>query len=307
MEELEKLIELLERAKRVQSGESKELDDIIKKTKMYLGSYFPLKPSYLGEIDLISFSPKIYVGGMDRSASVKTWESGKEQLINSIDTRIEEIKHIEKQKSKNLIEQPLKTKTVKVEDTERITALQAKIDELESRPKRYSNATIISIISVILVIISGAFLLGKYFGENRFDKDKIELTDKNEKLKHLVDSLTNANLKLNNQIGVLKSEIERLDVIVQKPITEVSISFLSPTSIFDGQILINAKDDFNSAVLSFDGIIGVTKILQEPFKEKEIKVSKGDRFFLKDELNQIWTVNVMDAEVSVDLELIKRK
>lgn len=51
-----------------------------------------------------------------------------------------------------------------------------------------------------LVVLGGTFLFGKYIGENRFDKEKIELNTENENLK-------NENLKLNDSIKNLNKSV----------------------------------------------------------------------------------------------------
>jgi hypothetical protein len=50
--------------------------------------------------------------------------------------------------------------------------------------------------SLIIVLVGGAFSFGKYFGENRFDKVKIDLEAGNTELKYRLDSVTDVNVNL---------------------------------------------------------------------------------------------------------------
>lgn len=73
--------------------------------------------------------------------------------------------------------------------------------------ERWTKNTLIGALALLLTLLSGSFFLGKYFGENRFDKMMIDLNDENKilktetlqlsiKLKNAKDSLNNFKLKL---------------------------------------------------------------------------------------------------------------
>ena len=88
MEVLENLGLLHNRAQNLNYNDRKELDDIIQKSKMYINSYFPLKPTYALEVEHINFKPlyvNSYTGGENYE---KAWEEGKNKLVNLLDTRI---------------------------------------------------------------------------------------------------------------------------------------------------------------------------------------------------------------------------
>lgn len=207
-------------------------------------------------------------------------------------------------KNKDLYEKGL---TITKQGQIRLNQMQKVVDSEKNQlsssyTKGYSNGEKISIISVICVFIGGAFFFGMFFGQNRFDKEKIELTDANKELKIKYDSISKVNNSLTTRVKEQETVKQPTDLI-----TKVSISFLSPTSIFKGQILINAtRNSYGKALLTFEGIIGVTAKEGGLFDKKEIEVTKGNRFYIKDENKKIWTVNVLGSSVSVDLEIIEK-
>lgn len=71
---------------------------------------------------------------------------------------------------------------------------------------------------------------------------------------------------------------------------KIDISFLSPTSIFEEEILITAKNEIgDKALIEFKGIEGISES------------AKGDRFYFKSDKDIIYSVNVLS--ISNDVEL----
>lgn len=90
---IENLKKLKNRAENLQYSDQRELDDIIRKAKLYIGQIFLNKFEYSLEVGLILFKPLTTVYGMDDTHEkncIKAWNDGKKSLINFIDTRIEE-------------------------------------------------------------------------------------------------------------------------------------------------------------------------------------------------------------------------
>jgi hypothetical protein len=184
-----KLNELKQRTERLNYRDKKELDDIQRKTKLYLGKAFPHRIDYLGELDRISFSPSSYVSGVSSEPYTNSWKSGKEELINLLDTRIEELQ-LESQKPKDTENQVrVIEKVVHVEDYKRIKELTQELNTVKAKKNLWEKANYFALGGIILTIVGGSFLSGKYFGENRFDKEKIQLLYDNNDLKELNDSL----------------------------------------------------------------------------------------------------------------------
>jgi len=67
-----------------------------------------------------------------------------------------------------------------------------------------------AVYTIIPIVISGAFILGFYFGNTKFDKDKIELTEKVKSLSAKTDSL-DLQLKLKDKI-ILRKEIKNKEI-----------------------------------------------------------------------------------------------
>jgi hypothetical protein len=205
-----KLEELKDRAEKLSYIDKHDLDDIQRKTKMYLEKLFPNKFTYPGEVDQIKFTP-IYVTGPGDRQYQEAWSNGKQKLINLLDTRIEEFKveipKIEIKKNDfKIIE-----KIVKIEDKTRINELIDQNNILHSKKNLWERINWGTFLTIILSLIGGSFLFGKYIGENRFDREKIQLLDnskilelKVDTLKGIINKLENKNIELNNKIKILK-------------------------------------------------------------------------------------------------------
>jgi hypothetical protein len=305
---IEKLKELKRRTENLPYKDEKELDDIIRKTKMYVEKLFPMKPTYSSEITLIKFKPSFFVSGMGEQPYRESWTSGQQKLINFLDTRIEEKALELKAQPKTNPEPKVIEKIVMVQDNSRIDELTQENAALRRSKSLWNKINWAIFIPILLTVLGGAFVLGIYIGKAQFDREKLELFEKNKVLESQNDSLKNeinsANEKIQNLVKLVPEDI------VKEPMfpLEVEISFISPTSIFDGEILITAREDISDkAILVFKGIMGLSRSLSDSFDGLEIKVEKGDRFYFKSELGNIYTVNVLSSNVDVDLEIIERK
>ena len=198
---IDKLNELKQRTERLSYNNKKELDDIQRKTKLYLEKAFPNKFTYSGEVDRISFFPSFYVSGMGSEPYTKSWKSGQEELINLLDTRIEELQ-LEVQKPKNT-EAPVRVieKVVHVEDYKRINELTQELNAVKAKKTLWERINYFALGGIILTLVGGSFVFGKYFGENRFDKEKNQLLYDNNDLKERNDSLNLHIKQLEKQIS----------------------------------------------------------------------------------------------------------
>lgn len=186
---IDKLKELKQRTEKLNYNDKKALDDIQRKTKLYLDKAFPNKFTYSGEVDRISFFPSFYVSGMGSEPYINSWKSGKEELINLLDTRIEELQ-IENTKPKNS-EEPVTVieKVIHVEDYKRINELTQELNAVKAKKTLWERINYFALGGIILTLVGGSFVFGKYFGENRFDQEKIQLLYDNNDLKEYYDSL----------------------------------------------------------------------------------------------------------------------
>lgn len=204
---IENLENLKSRTQFLNYSDKKELDYIKRKAKMYLEQLFPSKFLYPGEVDAIKFTPLYAVGDTSESEYRKAWNDGKEQLVNLLDTRIEEYKiNVRKiqqlqsaqatqvSQSKNIIEIE---KIVEVENTQRIQSLTQELDNLRRKKRLWSRLDWSVVVTIFLTLLGGSFLLGKYIGENRFDQEKIQLSD--------------SNSRKNQEIILLQNKIRQLE------------------------------------------------------------------------------------------------
>ncbi len=184
---VKKLEELKIRTENLIYKDQKELDDIKRKAKLYLEQLFPNKFTYQGEVDKITFFPSFWVDGMGSQPYIDSWNKGKGELLNLIDTRIEEAKII----TSNPKEENIKIveKIIQVVDNKRIEELTQELGALKGSKSLWQRINYFALASVIISFVSGAFFLGKYFGENKFDQQKIDLLFENKDLLRKQDSL----------------------------------------------------------------------------------------------------------------------
>jgi hypothetical protein len=207
---IDKLEELKSRIQNIRYDDKPELDDIQRKTKLYLEKLFPSKFTYSSEIDRIGFYPSFYVSGMGSQPYIDAWHKGKAELTNLLDTRIEEAKLNVAALAKIKVDSPALSvvekvveKVVQVEDYRRINELTQELNAVKAKKSLWERINYFALGGILLTILGGAFFLGKYFGENRFDKEKIDLLFENKNLIQRTDSL--------NKIIITKdSEIKRL-------------------------------------------------------------------------------------------------
>ena len=220
---LDKLEDLKRRTELLFTGDKKELDDIRRKSKMYLERLFSSKFTYASEVDLISFSPT-YIGSYTTASEyLSAWSQGKQELINLLDTRIEEYNLLIRQSQDQLKQIDTKPKEVqmvekiiKVEDTSKIEKLTEENANLRAKKRLWERINWSAVVSIGLTVIGGSFLFGKYVGETRFDNEKIDLVDKNKMLRSEYDSVLIDNKKLLQKITVLKPLVKKtLDSIAK--------------------------------------------------------------------------------------------
>lgn len=189
---IDKLEELLKRVRHLKYKDNAELDDIKRKTKLYLEQIFPSKFTYPGEVDIISFSLRVSWSGTTDQDRMKAWKKGADQLINLIDTRIVEAKLLAAQPQVQAPRIKSIEKEVKVIDNDKVNALTEELKTLTEKHTTLKNKkNLLQRIgyAILLTVLGGTFLLGTFIGGYRFDKEKNELYDKNKELIHTNDSL----------------------------------------------------------------------------------------------------------------------
>jgi hypothetical protein len=177
----EKILELKKRAEQLNYNDKKELDDLQRKSKMCVEHLFPLKPTYKTEVDTINFYPSFWVDGMGSKVYTDAWENGKQELINYLDTRIEEAK--------------LNIEHTNSIPKERVKELEGQVSRLVGKHRLWKKIDLSIFVTVAIAVIGGTFALGYYLGNNHFDKEKLELYNENQRLKVIQDSLSKLNSK----------------------------------------------------------------------------------------------------------------
>ena len=209
---IEKLKKLKSRAENLKYSDEQELDDIKRKTKLYLEKLFPGKISYPLEVGYISFKPSTTVYSMDDTHEkncIKAWNDGKNSLVNLIDTRIEEYELSTIKKDFKFQKTIIKEKIIEVENTDKINQLKAELNKLQNTKSLWNKINWGTLLTIGIAILSGTFLFGKYIGENRFDKEKIELNAENEKL-------NKENSNLNDSIKVINQSLKDIKLNERK-------------------------------------------------------------------------------------------
>ncbi len=219
---IEKLRNQKNRAENLKYSDRQELDDIIRKTKLYLEQLFPNKVGYPFEVSDIKFKPSTTVYSMDDTQEkncIKSWNDGKNGLINLIDTRIEEYELLDTKKDLKFQKPVIKERIVEVENTDKINQQQSELNQLRKELNQSKNKKSLwnkinwtAFLTIGIAILGGTFLFGKYIGENRFDKEKIELNSRNERL-------INENSNLYDSIKIMNKSL-RNNQIIQSPTEE---------------------------------------------------------------------------------------
>jgi hypothetical protein len=273
---------------------------------------FPMKPTYQSDVDFIKFKPSFYVSGMGDQPYRDSWNSGQKKLINFLDTRIDEKELELKNKPKTnqeKIEPRVIEKIVTVQDNTRIDELTQENTELRKSKSLWNRINWAIFIPSILTALGGAFLLGIYIGKAQFDTEKLELYQKNQTLESRNDSLTKeldtAMVKIQNLTKLIPEDFVAEPLFPMK----IEISYSSPTSIFNGEILVTASKEYSDkAILEFKGVMGVSKEISKPYDSLKIEVEQGDRFYFKSEKEMTYAVNVLStSSIDVDIEIIEKK
>ncbi|GIM32725.1 TIR domain-containing protein [Paraclostridium bifermentans] len=89
MSNIELLRSLLEKTKNLKFEDSAELDDLMKKSELYIRKVFGENSKYIKEIHNISFYPMVYPSSDDMKFDC--WHGGKIKFTNTINTMIEEL------------------------------------------------------------------------------------------------------------------------------------------------------------------------------------------------------------------------
>lgn len=198
---IEKLKILKRRAEDLNYKNNSDLDDIIRKTKLYLQEIFPNKKDYLHEVDNIKYTPLYSFS--DISFHKDAWQEGVKKLVNFIDTRIEEYHIVISNKKMKQNSPIIKEKILKIEDTYKINHLNYELEKCQKKNRLWLKIDWAKVLTIGLAILGGTFLFGKYIGENRFDQKKIDLSNENE-------NFSKENNQLRKTITILKSNIDLL-------------------------------------------------------------------------------------------------
>lgn len=187
-----KLIELKKRAELLRYNDTKELDDLKRKSKMIVESFFPTKLTYTLEVDQIQFYPSYVFDGISSKVYTDAWENGKQQLINFLDTRIEELK-LKIENINSTSKERTVVKNVFTIDTKRIEELESEVLRLNAKQRLWKRIDLTSFFTISATVIGGVFALGYYLGNNHFDKEKLELYNENQRFKVIQDSISSLN------------------------------------------------------------------------------------------------------------------
>lgn len=127
------------------------------------------------------------------------------------------------------------------------------------------------------------------------------------KSQKVIDSLKNVIAKKDIEIDTIQNQLRVLKVnykgLLNNKFAKVSISYFKPISIFNGHVLIKAIDGYEKK-LNFQGIKGIDKDKIGDFEKDEIIVEEGDRFYLIDEEDKLWAINVIRTSISIDIEMV---
>ena len=157
---IEKLKQLKNRAESLKYSDQQELDDIKRKTKLYLEKLFPGKISYPLEVGFISFKPSTTVYSMDDTHEkncIKAWNDGKNSLVNLIDTRIEEYELLTVKKDFKLPKPIIREKIIEVENTDRIVQLQSELNRLRDKKSLWNKINWTTFLTIGIAILGGTF------------------------------------------------------------------------------------------------------------------------------------------------------
>jgi len=103
-------------------------------------------------------------------------------------------------------------------------------------------------------------------------------------------------------IDSLRSELERLNTIAYP--SQLQISYLKPSTLDGGELMIKAKETYKGSELVFVGEgIRISKEIQDTINNlKTILVNEGDRFYIRNSDSSIRGVNVLSTVIGVDIQ-----
>jgi hypothetical protein len=176
---LSKFEELKQRAEKLQYNDLNEQDDIMRKTSMYVTNCFENKEQLLKDLEEISFYPLYPIANPLSGYNERAWEQGRQELVNFLDTRIEELK------LKNEIIRNAKADTI-VNHSGMSPITGGKIIGNDSKYQHGVNWS--WVVPTLIVLFGGSFWFGFYVGTTRFDSEKNQLYNENIMLKEQIDS-----------------------------------------------------------------------------------------------------------------------
>ncbi|MHA7844449.1 MAG: hypothetical protein ACX93I_14110 [Winogradskyella sp.] len=183
---LDKLKELNTEVNRLKFGDFFNLERIKQKGKVFLKTAFEDSEEYITEFEGILLIPKFE--GHEKEA----WENGKDQLANFLSARIEELEILEQDKNKEYLF--------------KINELEEKLKEFHTKKNHWPIDKWTSLIGISLILIGGAFSLGLYFGNNKFDLAKNNLIENLRIFKDSTKVLNNDILKLKGDLSNCESK-----------------------------------------------------------------------------------------------------
>ncbi len=178
----DKFKELKQRALDLRYNQTMEQDDLMRKTELYVSECFKFSVNYKNSLSNIKFTPLYSFGNTTNEIRESAWENGRQQLVNFLDTRIEELV-IKSKPVQGFVTEKLVEK-VYVKDVHKIEELSAEITALKAKKRLWNRVD----YTLLTTIFGGAFLFGLYFGNYLFDKEKIQLYNENILLKEQIDS-----------------------------------------------------------------------------------------------------------------------
>jgi hypothetical protein len=172
MDEEQILIQLLERAKSLQYANKNELDDIRRKGRMALENIFPAK-SYWIEIGNIVFEQYHYTLSTE-SILKNEWQDGQNELINLLDTAIQDIKISKSKKQQPAKKENLiKEKIVPVIDESAVREIKEQFSEYRQNVR---NWLIFGLLFIICSVCLWLFFLHSNWQWYNFHEKKVGIT-----------------------------------------------------------------------------------------------------------------------------------
>ena len=148
MKEFEILKEQHARAQALTYNDHDTLDDIVRKGTMALENLMPIK-MYSYEIKHIKFS-NLYIGSTPKSTYKNDWDKGKNELINLLDTAIQDY-DIQSKKPKPEPRVIIRERIVQVKDETAINELKGEFGIYKLGVKNWSLFILFTIVASVLI------------------------------------------------------------------------------------------------------------------------------------------------------------